>query len=80
MLQVRQPAYGALVIDGSETLVEALTLRKIEMLRLGATGLGNKEIASRLEISEHIIVKFHFASIMKKPGGAIGTEDVTLGI
>jgi len=64
---------------GSEALVEALTPREIEVLRLLAGGLGNKEIASRLEISEHT-VKFHVASIMGKLGAASRTEAVTLGI
>ena len=60
-------------------MVEALILRAIEVLRLVAAGLGNNEIASRLEISEHI-VKFHVASIMGKLGAASRTEAVTLGI
>jgi len=42
-------------------------------------GLGNKEIASRLNISEHT-AKFHVASIMGKLGAASRTEAVTLGI
>jgi DNA-binding NarL/FixJ family response regulator len=64
---------------GSDTLVEALTPRETEVLRLLAAGLGNKDIASRLEISEHT-VKFHVASIMGKLGAASRTEAVTLGI
>ncbi len=65
--------------DGTETLVEALTPREIEVLRLLAAGLGNKEIASRLGISEHT-AKFHVAAIMGKLGAASRTEAVTLGI
>jgi two-component system, NarL family, response regulator YdfI len=61
------------------TLVEALTPRETEVLRLLGAGLGNKEIASRLEISEHT-VKFHVASIMGKLGATSRTEAVTLGI
>ena len=64
---------------GSESLMEGLTPREIEVLRLVAAGLGNKEIASRLEISEHT-VKFHVASIMGKLGAGSRTEAVTLGI
>ncbi len=63
----------------AEALVEGLTPRELEVLQLLATGLGNKEIASRLEISEHT-VKFHVASIMGKLGAASRTEAVTLGI
>ncbi len=58
---------------------ESLTPREIEVLRLLAEGLGNKEIASRLGISEHT-VKFHVASVMGKLGAATRTEAVTLGI
>ena len=64
---------------GSRVLAEALTPREIEVLRLVAVGLGNKEIAARLEISEHT-VKFHVASVMGKLGAASRTEAVTLGI
>jgi len=60
-------------------LPEALTSRETEVLRLLAEGLGNKEIASRLGVSEHT-VKFHVASIMGKMGAASRTEAVTLGI
>lgn len=63
----------------SEEMVEALTPRETEVLGLLAAGLGNKEIASRLGISEHT-VKFHVASIMGKVGASSRTEAVTLGI
>jgi two-component system, NarL family, response regulator YdfI len=65
--------------ESRETLAEALTPREIEVLRLLAEGLGNKEIASRLGVSEHT-VKFHVASIMGKLGAASRTEAVMLGI
>ncbi len=63
----------------NEQLVEHLTRREIEVLQLLAAGLGNKEIASRLHISEHT-AKFHVASILSKLGAATRTEAVTLGI
>lgn len=63
----------------SKPLIEPLTPREIEVLRLLALGLGNKVIAARLEISEHT-VKFHVASILSKLGAASRTEAVTLGI
>ena len=44
-----------------------------------ASGLGNKEIATRLTISEHT-AKFHVASIMGKLGAASRTEAVAVGI
>jgi two-component system, NarL family, response regulator YdfI len=62
-----------------EQLVERLTPREIEVLQLLSEGLGNKEIAARLNISEHT-AKFHVASIMGKLGATSRTEAVTLGI
>ena len=76
-LLLRAP--GALRRGTSETLVEPLTQRELEVLELVAAGLGNKEVASRLEISEHT-VKFHVASIMGKLGAGSRTEAVTLAI
>ena len=64
---------------GSSAPIEPLTPRETEVLRLLAAGLGNKEMASRLDISEHTI-KFHVASIMGKLGAGSRTEAVTLGI
>ena len=59
--------------------VEELTAREIEVLRLMAEGFGNKEIASRLGISDHT-VKFHISSILAKLGASSRTEAVTQGI
>ena len=66
-------------MGASEPLVEPLTEREVEVLELVAAGLGNKEVASRLEISEHT-VKFHMASLMGKLGAGSRTEAVTLAI
>ncbi|MFZ0738950.1 MAG: response regulator transcription factor [Candidatus Acidiferrales bacterium] len=60
-------------------LAEPLTRREREVLQMLASGLGNKEIATRLTISEHT-VKFHVASILGKLGAASRTEAVALGI
>jgi two-component system, NarL family, response regulator YdfI len=65
--------------ESPETLAEALTPREIEVLRLLAEGLANKEVAARLTLSEHTI-KFHVASIMGKLGANSRTEAVMLGI
>lgn len=59
--------------------VEPLTRREREVLQMLAGGLGNKEIAARLTISEHT-VKFHVASILGKLGAGSRTEAVSLGI
>ncbi len=60
-------------------LVEPLTPRESEVLQMLASGLGNKEIAARMAVSEHTI-KFHVASILGKLGAASRTEAVALGI
>lgn len=62
-----------------EDIVEALTARESEVLRLVSMGLGNKEIAARLAISEHT-AKFHISSILGKLNAASRTEAVSLGI
>jgi DNA-binding NarL/FixJ family response regulator len=60
-------------------LAEPLTPREREVLQMLASGSGNKEIASRLSISEHT-VKFHVTSILGKLGASSRTEAVFLGI
>jgi DNA-binding NarL/FixJ family response regulator len=65
--------------NGVEELLEPLTPREQEVLRMLARGLANKEIAARLNISEHT-VKFHVAAILGKLGAASRTEAVALGI
>ena len=59
--------------------LEELTPREIEVLRLLADGLGNKDIAAKLGISEHTI-KFHIHSILGKLGAASRTEAVARGL
>ena len=56
-----------------------LTNREREVLRLLAEGVGNKEIAWRLSITEHT-VKFHVSSLMTKLNAGSRTEAVTQGI
>jgi DNA-binding NarL/FixJ family response regulator len=56
-----------------------LTPREIEVLRMLAEGLGNREMAARLGISDHT-VKFHISSILDKLGAGTRTEAVTMGI
>jgi DNA-binding CsgD family transcriptional regulator len=55
--------------------VEALTAREREVLVLLADGVGNREIASRLGISEHT-VKFHLSAVFGKLGASTRTEAV----
>src|SRR6185437_2197602 len=58
---------------------EPLTPRESEVLNLLAQGLSNKEIAQRLQISDHT-VKYHLASVFAKLGVSRRTEAVMLGI
>jgi NarL family two-component system response regulator YdfI len=74
MFPAAEPTSSALA-----ELVEPLTPRESEVLQMLASGLANKEIATRLAISEHT-VKFHVASILGKLGAASRTEAVTVGI
>ncbi|RKE37823.1 LuxR family two component transcriptional regulator [Paraburkholderia sp. BL23I1N1] len=63
----------------SAVRVEALTPREIEVLTMLAEGLGNKEIARQLAISDNT-VKFHLSSIFGKLGATSRTEAVMLGM
>ncbi len=58
---------------------ESLTPREQEVLDLLADGLTNKEIAARLDISEHT-AKFHVASVLAKLGAANRADAVRRGI
>ena len=57
----------------------ALTPRELDVLRLVAQGLGNKEIAADLDLSAHT-VKYHLASVLAKLGVRSRTEAVSRGI
>jgi DNA-binding NarL/FixJ family response regulator len=86
---VAMPAEAETIVAASQTsgsqtndveeLLEPLTPREHEVLRLLALGLANKEIAARLNISEHT-AKFHVAAILGKLSAASRTEAVALGI
>jgi len=62
-----------------EVFIEALTNRELEVLRMVADGLVNKEIAAKLGISDHT-AKFHVAQILAKLGAGSRTEAVTIAI
>jgi len=72
-----RPAAGR--ASPADELTEPLTPREREVLRLLASGLGNKEIAAKLKISEHT-AKFHVASILGKLGAASRAEAVSIGM
>jgi DNA-binding NarL/FixJ family response regulator len=83
---IKAVATGLTVFDSAleamsdaESTTDPLTPREREVLQLLSDGLGNKEIASKLNISEHTI-KFHIRSILGKLGAASRTEAVTRGL
>jgi len=57
----------------------SLTAREIEVLRMLAEGLANKNVAWRLGISEHT-VKFHISSIFTKLNASSRAEAVAIGM
>jgi len=62
-----------------EEWIEPLTKREKEVLQMLAAGLGNKEIAAKLNISDHT-AKFHVGSILGKLGVSTRAEAVAMGI
>jgi DNA-binding NarL/FixJ family response regulator len=56
-----------------------LTAREVQVLRLMARGVTNKQLAALLNISEHT-AKFHVSSVMAKLGARTRTEAVTIGV
>ena len=83
---IRGVASGLMVFDSTlapqasdDEPLEQLTPRESEVLQLLADGLGNKDIAVKLSVSEHTI-KFHIHSILAKLGAASRTEAVTRGL
>ncbi len=58
---------------------ESLTTRELEVLQLMARGLTNRQIARRLQISEHT-VKFHAAAILGKINARSRAEAVARAI
>jgi len=77
-LIVFDSAFGPPSSD-DDSVADQLTPREVEVLRLLADGLANKEIALKLNISEHTI-KFHIRSILGKLGATSRTEAVTRGL
>jgi DNA-binding NarL/FixJ family response regulator len=77
--QLFAPAQISIEPENDGKLIEHLTARERQVLRLMGSGLGNRDIAARLGISEHT-VKFHASSILGKLGASSRTEAVSQGI
>ena len=58
---------------------DPLTPREREVLQMLAAGLGNKEIAARLHISDHT-AKFHVSQILAKLSAASRAEAVSIAM
>ncbi len=83
-LTVLTPAQVRRWFQGRESLqhsamIEPLTPRESQVLRMLADGLGNKEIAVELGISDHT-AKFHVTQILGKLDAGSRTEAVAIGI
>ncbi len=63
----------------AEGELETLTPRELEVFEMVAEGLSNKQIAAKLQISEHT-AKFHVNSILSKLRAGTRTEAVMRGI
>jgi DNA-binding NarL/FixJ family response regulator len=63
----------------TQDLIEPLSERELNVLRLMTRGLANKQIGAELFITEHT-VKFHIRSILSKLGASNRTEAVTLAL
>jgi len=66
-------------LEERTTETSQLSPRELEVLRMLADGLANKEIAWRLGISEHT-VKFHVTSILNRLNAASRAEAVAIGM
>ena len=78
LLEILLPTSTEFASPGDLPPGEPLSQRESDVLALMAEGAGNKEIATRLHISENT-VKFHVSSILNKLGAATRTEAVTRG-
>jgi len=66
------------LVSGDE-LPEPLTARETEVLQMIAQGLANKQVALKLDISEHT-VKFHLSSLYAKLNVSSRTEAIRVGL
>lgn len=63
----------------AETAIRLLTMRELEVLRAMVAGLGNKQIASELQISPRT-VEIHRANLLAKLNAQSSSEAIRIGI
>ena len=73
-----ETAAKAFAADTARKQVLGITVRELEVLTLVASGLSNREIATRLFVSENT-VKTHCARVFDKLGAARRTQAVQRG-
>ena len=75
------PALNAKMIETNKDAekIKSLTKRELDVLKLLAVGMFNKEVGKRLEISERT-VKNHFSNIFKKLGVTDRTQAAVFAI
>jgi DNA-binding NarL/FixJ family response regulator len=73
------PAGGPAAAHASGAALPRLTPREQEVLALLARGLGNKQIAWELRVTEHT-VKYHVSAVYAKLGASSRTEALRRGI
>jgi two-component system, NarL family, response regulator LiaR len=76
--EVPVPVPGPFVVDETRVTQFGITARELEILGLIATGLSNREIASRLFVSENT-VKTHSSRLFDKLGAKRRTQAVQIG-
>jgi DNA-binding NarL/FixJ family response regulator len=77
--QAKRAFHSLPATEAATEAVEQLTLRELEVLQMLAAGLGNKQIAGRLNLSVNT-AKFHVTQILAKMQAGSRTEAVALGI
>lgn len=78
LIAILSESSSLIVPAASDHFVETLTPRETETLEMLSEGLSNKQIAARLNISEHT-AKFHVNSVLGKLDAATRTEAVMRG-
>ncbi len=74
---MREP--NRIELTNGDEYLEPLTARETEVLQLIARGLANKQVALKLNISEHT-VKFHLSSLYAKLNVSSRTEAIRIGL